>query len=165
MAWLWLKLGLGTRKTYSLLNAHRVCRCRRDSSLNFGLHLSGSLLPSIPMVMCFSRLTRDSGVRSVTAHTMAWLASGRKMKCILYREMGGRAWLGTSYSYQNTSLYPLSALINLKGQENITVTGSFATTIASDEDPCSSFILGGSKENVVSSLFLCHVRPIIRHLV
>jgi hypothetical protein len=30
--------------------------------------------------------------------------------------------------------------------ENITVTGSFATTIASDEDPYSSFILGGGKE-------------------
>lgn len=85
---------------------------------------------------------------------------------------GGRVWhsiwLGTSYSYRKTSLYPLSALIKLNRQENITLTGSFATTIAWDEDSCSSFILGGNKENVVfckSSLFSSHVRPITRHLL
>ena len=56
----------------------------------------------------------------------------------------------------------------MKGQENVTVTGSFATTTPWGEEPCSSFILGGGKENVVffkSSLFLSLVRPIIRHRV
>ena len=52
LAWLWLKPWLGTRNTYSPLSVHRVCCRRRNSSLDFGLHLSGSLLPSIPMVIC-----------------------------------------------------------------------------------------------------------------
>lgn len=51
---------------------------------------------------------------------------------------------------------------------NITVNGSFARTTPWGEDPRSSFILGGSKENVVffkSSLFSSLVHPIVRHLV